>query len=138
MPVFREARTIKLPGDIVDGALNEAGKSTCASWERHFIFRAGTGSDVEFEAMLSYWMSWYVLPSGREDGLNPYVFPLAIKLAKGERLALAPVYIGSLFRLDECVGNIVKSVGRFHLVTHVDPAFLQLFLWETSRHRAQN
>lgn len=31
-------------------------------------------------------------------------FPLAIKLAKGERLALASIFLGSFFyRLDECV-----------------------------------
>lgn len=85
---------------------------------------------IEFETMLVHWLSWYVLPSGPEDGLNPYVFPLAIRLAKGERLALASIYFGSLFyRLDECIKNIVKSIGRYHVVTHAT-AFLQLFLWE--------
>lgn len=48
----------------------------------------------------------HVLLSGPEDGIHPYVFPLAIKLAKGERLALVPIFLGSLFyRLDECVQN---------------------------------
>lgn len=49
------------------------------------------------EALFSYWLSWFVLPSEPEGGLNSYMFPLAILLAKGERLALAPIYLGSLF-----------------------------------------
>lgn len=32
--------------------------------------------------------------SSPEDGLNPYVFLLGILLAKGEKLALAPLYLG--------------------------------------------
>lgn len=49
------------------------------------------------EALLSYLLSWFVLPSGPEDGLNSYVFLLAILLAKGEKLALAMIYLGSLY-----------------------------------------
>lgn len=38
-----------------------------------------------------------------EDGLHSYVFPLAVLLAKGKRLALVPLYLGSLYaRLKEC------------------------------------
>lgn len=65
------------------------------------------------EAMLALSLSWYVLPSGPEYGINPYAFPLAIRLAKGEQLALAPIFLGSFFffRLDECVQNLLKSMG---------------------------
>lgn len=50
---------------------------------------------------------------------------------KGEKLALVPFYLGSLFfRSDECVKNIVRSVGRYHVVSHADTAFIQVFLWE--------
>lgn len=88
-------------------------------------------SDIEFEARLSYSLSWYVLPSGPEDDLNPYKFSLLI-LAKRESLAVLPLYLGSLYyRLDECVSNIVKFVGHFHVLTHVDTVFFQLFLWKT-------
>lgn len=54
---------------------------------------------------------------GPEDGLNGFVFPLPILLAK--RLVLAPLYLGSLYyRLDECVNNVVRSVWRYDVVTH--------------------
>lgn len=55
---------------------------------KDFVIGMGIGNDLEFEAMLAYWLSCYVLPSGPTDGLNPYMFPLAIRLAKGERLGL--------------------------------------------------
>lgn len=33
-------------------------------------------------------------------------------------------------RLDECVNNILRSIGRYDIVTHTDTCFLQIFLWE--------
>lgn len=58
------------------------------------------------EAMLSYWLSWFVFSSRPEDGIHPFVFMMAIVLAKGERFALAPIYLGSLYvRLHECVNT---------------------------------
>lgn len=57
--------------------------------------------------------------------MNPYIFNLAIRLVKREKLALAPIYLGLLFyRLDDCVGNIVRSLGCFHVMTHGDTAIL--------------
>lgn len=81
--------------------------------------------------MLAFWLSWYVLPSSPEDGIHPYVFLLAVKLAKGEKLALAPIFLGSLFyRLDECVQSLSRSMGRYTVVSYANSAFLQMFLWE--------
>lgn len=59
----------------------------------------------------------------------PYVF-IAVHLAKRERLALGPIYLRSFFyKLDECVQNIVKFIGRYHVMTHVITVFMQIFLW---------
>lgn len=91
----------------------------------------GRGNEIEFEAMLSYWFSWYVLPNSPENVLNPYVFSVAVQPAKEERLAVASIYLGSLFnKLDGCIRNIVKSVGHYHVVTQANIAFLQVFLPE--------
>lgn len=79
--------------------------------------------------MLSYWLSCYVLPNGPKDSLYAYVFPLPIRLARGDRLALALVYVGLLFyRLNECVHKITRSMGQFLVVTYADTSFLQLFV----------
>lgn len=52
-------------------------------------------------------------------------FPLAILLTKEERLALAPIYQGSLYtRLDECGVNVARSLSLYNMVTHVDNNFL--------------
>lgn len=41
------------------------------------------------------------------------------------------LYFRSLYaRLDECVGNMVWSVRRYNVVTHVKSCFLRMFLWE--------
>lgn len=129
--VFGEMKTIKLPGNPTKIALDEADKkkleglnkalsqsksskkSTYTSWARHFIHRVW--SYVSIVALV------VCLAEHIEDGLNQYVFPLAIRLAKGERFALAPIYLGSLcYRLDECVRNICE-VHR--VLTRSDPCW---------------
>lgn len=82
-------------------------KSTYASWIRYFYKGERSLIRVVLEAVLAYSLSWFILPSGLEDGLNNYAFPFAILLAKGKKLALAPIYLGSLYaRLDECLSNV--------------------------------
>ncbi|KAK9280620.1 hypothetical protein L1049_014315 [Liquidambar formosana] len=56
------------------------------------------GQKYSLEAFLSYWLSRYVLEGAPEDGVNAWVFPLTIKITKGEQFALAPVFLGSLYR----------------------------------------
>lgn len=80
------------------------------------------------EGLLVYWLPWFILPRGQEDGLNNYVFPLAILLAKGERLALTPTYLGSLYAR-QCIANIAGSLGRYDVVAHANSSFLHTFLW---------
>lgn len=91
----------------------------------YFTERLGTASEVVLEAMLAFWLSWYVLSSGPEDGINSYVFPLAIKLAKGEKFALTPVFLGSLFyRLDKCVQSLVRLMGQYTVASYAHTVFL--------------
>lgn len=78
--------------------------------------------------MLSYWLSWFVFLSGLEDGINLFIFLMAIILVKEERLGLTPIYFGSLYsNLDECMANVVRSIGTYDMVTHTDTIFLQIF-----------
>lgn len=50
-------------------------------WQVHLlivaVFGKGKGSQTEvvLEVVLSYWLSWFVLPSGPEDGLTTNCFP---------------------------------------------------------------
>lgn len=101
--------------------------STYASWMRYKT-RKEQNNDVELEAMLLYWLFWYVFPSGSQDNLNSQVFFLTILLVEGETSPRVSLPRVSFFRLDECVKNMVRSVGRYCGETHADIAFLQIFL----------
>lgn len=84
---------------------------------------------IMVEPLLLYYLSRYVLLSGPEVGINSYVFPMAICLGKGEKLALGPIYLGSLYvRLDECLRNILHFFGRYSVVTSANTCFIQFFL----------
>lgn len=64
---------------------------------------------------------------------------MAIDLAKRERLALGPIYLGSLYkRLHECVSNILPSAERYDVALHDGTCFLQIFLWEMFEGVAHN
>lgn len=105
-------------------ASKTSSKSTYASWLKYFNEGEGSRKRLVLEALLLYWFSWLVLSSGPEARLNIYVFPLAIHLTKGERLAIAPIYLGSLFsKLDECVANTASLVGQYYVVIHADTSF---------------
>lgn len=42
---------------------------------------------------------------------------------------LALCYLGTLYtQLDECACNIIRSVGRYDVVSYVDANFVQLFM----------
>lgn len=58
-------------------------KSTYAMWLRYFDESEGSQSGMVVEALLSYWLSWFVLLSGLEDDLDAYVFPLPVFLRRG-------------------------------------------------------
>lgn len=102
LPVFGDVQAIAISddsstklddeGEIRLNLLNEAlttskhkGKSTYNSWVSFFTKGSGAASEVKAGAMLSFWLSWYVLSSGPEDGINAFVFPLAIRVARGKK-----------------------------------------------------
>lgn len=92
LPVFEEATTIKLPKSHEEVAVDEAGKrklealnkalsdskssnkSTYASWVRHFIINAGSGSNVGFETMLSTGSHGTSCRASLEGGLKHIYF----------------------------------------------------------------
>lgn len=55
--------------------------------------------DCIVEAFLAYWLPWYILLSGPDNGLNLFIFLLAIQIAKGSKLALPPLYLGCLYTI---------------------------------------
>lgn len=49
---------------------------------------------IMVEALLTYWLSRFVLPSIREDGINSYILLMAIRLATGRSWPWAPYTLG--------------------------------------------
>lgn len=49
---------------------------------------------IEGASHVVIWLSWFVFPSGLENGITSIVFLMVIVLAKGERLALETIYFG--------------------------------------------
>lgn len=104
-----------------------------ASWIRCFEEGEGREGGLVVEALLPYYLSWFILPRGPEDGIT-FLFSQWLSSSQKERLALAPLYPRLLYaRLDECVTSITRSFGRYDVVTHANTGFLQIFLWERSR-----
>ncbi|EOA39176.1 hypothetical protein CARUB_v10012136mg [Capsella rubella] len=66
-----------------------------SSWISRF---SGRGGQMEHEAFLVSWLSLFVFPGTARRGISKYVTPIAVRLARGERIALAPVVLASLYR----------------------------------------
>lgn len=82
LSIFREVNAINFSDDSAKIILDKVGnlklealddalsgskslnRSAYDSWVTHFDIGRGRGSGIEFEAMLSYLLSWSILPSG--------------------------------------------------------------------------
>ncbi|CAA7048408.1 unnamed protein product [Microthlaspi erraticum] len=68
---------------------------TQASWISSFL---GRGDDTEHEAFLVLWLSLFVFPYRPRRFVSRDVISLAVRLARGERIALAPAVLASVYR----------------------------------------
>ncbi|RDX71493.1 hypothetical protein CR513_49155, partial [Mucuna pruriens] len=76
-------------------------------WMKHFM---RTESHVEHEAFLSLWLSRFVFPGRSHKAILKSVFPIAIHLAKGTKLALAPAVLASIYRDLSLLNNKIRTV----------------------------
>ncbi|GAV57204.1 PMD domain-containing protein, partial [Cephalotus follicularis] len=85
-------------------------------------------------AFISFLLSRYVFSGLPVDGVNKGFFLLAIKIAKVERLPVAPLFVGSLYkRLDLYKKSMEASLRCNVVLCFVDTTTLQLFLWDHYR-----
>lgn len=121
----REARLLEARLDFVRSKSRKACQN---SWMKHF---KGSESELEHEAFLSLWLSRFVFPS-TSSSIPKHLFPLAIHLASGTQIALAPAVLASIYKglslLKEKMGastilqTSVNLRGPFELV--------QVWVWE--------
>lgn len=77
---------------------------------------------------LSYYLSWVCSVKWARTWLNPYVFPLAILVAKGVNLCwLLFIWVLCMHESLSALGMLFES-GRYDVVTHANSSFLQVFL----------
>ncbi|XP_050369009.1 uncharacterized protein LOC126787122 [Argentina anserina] len=87
-----------------------AGKKTADTfvWLKRFM---NSGKELEHVAFLVFWLSRYVFHNARNI-VNKAVFSIAIRLATGNRIALAPAVRASIYRdLSLLKKNVVASTG---------------------------
>ncbi|KAJ8754605.1 hypothetical protein K2173_010696 [Erythroxylum novogranatense] len=89
-----------------------AKKASHTLWMRKFM---DSGNEVEHEAFLAYWLSRFVLSTAR-DTISDFCLSIAIHLARGTRIALAPAILASLYRdlsiLEENLPSLESNKGR--------------------------
>ncbi|KAM7269668.1 hypothetical protein ACFE04_025165 [Oxalis oulophora] len=70
-------------------------KVTQTPWLLRFF--KSVDSEVEHEAFLALWLSRFVLPCA-SDTVMKYAIPIAVRLARGVRIALGPAVLASIYR----------------------------------------
>ncbi|XP_062119077.1 uncharacterized protein LOC133832798 [Humulus lupulus] len=97
-------------------------------WVRKFHKEDGRDL-VEWAAGIALWLSRYVFHPKNSRTVQSDVFPLACKLACGQKIPLGALYLGILYHnLDSLVLEINSK--STNIVSTVDACFLQMFIWE--------
>ncbi|XP_072068086.1 uncharacterized protein [Arachis hypogaea] len=110
-------------------------KYSYSNWSRYFFgdFLNGefvpapaVSSDLREAAFVAYWLSKYVFLGPADECMSHGVFLLACLISRGERLPLAPMYLGSLYtRLDQFSQQLKIAHGRFPVLSFIDEIFLR-------------
>jgi hypothetical protein len=113
-------------------------KKACQSlWIKTF---KNSGNEVEHQAFLACWLSRYVFVTNHQT-IDEHLFPVAIQLARGTRIALAPAVLASIYRdLSFLKGEIVAAAKLksckdvdddvFKLKVQSPFQFVQIWAWE--------
>ncbi|KAL5802530.1 hypothetical protein ACOSQ4_030835 [Xanthoceras sorbifolium] len=83
----------KLNQAITELSRTSSRKANHCMWKKKFM---DSGSEIEHEAFLAFWLSRFVFPDS--SVIVRTIFPIAIHLARGTRIALAPAVLASIYR----------------------------------------
>ncbi|XP_058784230.1 uncharacterized protein LOC131659001 [Vicia villosa] len=76
------------------------------AWMMYFM---ETESNVEHAAFLVYWLSRFVFPADSYDTILKSVVPIAIHLAHGNRIALAPAVLACIYRDLSLLNSVITK-----------------------------
>ncbi|KAM7252063.1 hypothetical protein ACFE04_023946 [Oxalis oulophora] len=90
--------------------IGKSGNCSLKIWANKFM---KSGSEIEHEAFLTYWIARFVFPVSRRV-IKDCLFPLAIDLARGKLIALGPAVLASIYKdLRVLKEAIVASTIKF-------------------------
>ncbi|KAL9666315.1 hypothetical protein QQ045_000643 [Rhodiola kirilowii] len=85
----------------------------------------------EHEAFIALWLSKFVFPTQMYDAVNKHVIPVAIRLAVGHRVALAPPVLASIYRGLTSMKRRIMKMPKYRILDIYEPLYLvQLWVWE--------
>ncbi|KAK3199612.1 hypothetical protein Dsin_023027 [Dipteronia sinensis] len=109
-------------------------KAHYSLWKKKFM---DSGSEIEHEAFLALWLTRFVLPVS--SVIVKAIFPIAIHLARGTRIALAPAVLAGIYRdLSLLKEKIVALAQLDHfpdssalaIALHSPLQLVQIWAWE--------
>ncbi|KAL6196344.1 hypothetical protein ACLB2K_031959 [Fragaria x ananassa] len=98
------------------------------NWMAHFMKL----QDYNYEhvAFLSLWLARFVFPCLPEESLGKHVFPIAVLLSQGTKVALAPAILAGLYR---DLSVLKSQVFKGEEIISVSSPFQLLQLWALER-----
>ncbi|KAG0491891.1 hypothetical protein HPP92_005289 [Vanilla planifolia] len=101
-------------------------------WTRQFMEREG--DELEHVGFLSLWLSRYVFPRHPEGIVGQYSIPIAVRLSRGVRIAIAPAILAGLYRDLRVLKDYLRCGGGAQeaapLALWAPFSILQVWLWE--------
>ncbi|XP_022735556.1 uncharacterized protein LOC111288863 [Durio zibethinus] len=136
LSTLKTKQLVELEEKLIEGRKEAARWSSLVAthnaWMDYFM---GTGHDLEHEAFLSLWLSNFVLVKSTSfKYIGKHVFPIAIHLARGTQVALAPAVLSSIYRdlsllKDWFFGsNVVQTNELANLYAPFQ--LVQVWIWE--------
>ncbi|KFK35846.1 hypothetical protein AALP_AA4G044500 [Arabis alpina] len=103
------------------------GRVVPQSWISSFM-NGDDDDEIEHEAFLTMWLSDYVFPDAWRRSISRNVLPIAVRLARGERVALAPAVLATLYRDLSRIHGFAKSDKKVKLESLLK--LVQVWIWE--------
>ncbi|KAL5804426.1 hypothetical protein ACOSQ3_031226 [Xanthoceras sorbifolium] len=142
-PFFRslETQELKEVEEQLEHARKELNRSSSkkadhSGWMKKFM---GSGSNIEHEAFLALWLSRFVFP-GSFSIIGQAIFPIAVQLSRGTRIALAPAILASIYRDLGLLKQRIAALAEFEIVADENEVLeisicspfqlVQLWAWE--------
>ncbi|EOA36539.1 hypothetical protein CARUB_v10011613mg [Capsella rubella] len=111
----------------------KVGFVTQVTWMERFM---NTEDELEHVAFLVLWLSYFVFPLCFHR-VYEVIFPIAIHLSSGTRIALAPAVLAHLYAELGLLKTHIRAFGKSHIRVEIDLSALfklvQVWTWERFR-----